>query len=253
VSKSGVWMPLYLGDYLADTMHLSGPDHGAYLLLLMHSWRNGPLPDDDRKLAAIARTDIKAWRAGIGETVRAFFTVTGAGLVQGRLERERVLAAEHAERRQGAARKAASARWQSDSEGNAQRNASRMPDALPDECPTPSPSQKKEHPSQPSVGRSPRGSRLPPEWSPDAEMRAFAEGLGLDADRVAANFRDYWHAKAGKDAVKLDWPATWRGWCRREAERGQGRGVTAARPRDDAHARRSAAFDQLAMLEGLKL
>ena len=30
----------------------------------------------------------------------------------------------------------------------------------------------------------------------------------------AAKFSDFWHAKAGKDAVKLDWCATWRNWCR---------------------------------------
>jgi len=79
--------------------------------------------------------------------------------------------------------------------------------------------EKKELPSQPSVGRSPRGSRLPPDWTPDSELRTFATDLGLAPDTVAANFRDYWHAKPGKEAVKLDWPATWRGWCRREAER----------------------------------
>jgi len=50
-------------------------------------------------------------------------------------------------------------------------------------------------------------------------LRTFATDLGLAPDAVAANFRDYWHAKPGKEAVKLDWPATWRGWCRREAER----------------------------------
>lgn len=50
-------------------------------------------------------------------------------------------------------------------------------------------------------------------------MAGFARHHGLDPQQVAAQFRDFWHAKAGKDAVKLDWPATWRGWCRREAER----------------------------------
>lgn len=65
----------------------------------------------------------------------------------------------------------------------------------------------------------PRGSRLSPDWGPDEESRQFAVSLGLSPDAVAAQFRDYWVAKAGKDAVKLDWSATWRGWCRREAER----------------------------------
>lgn len=32
--------------------------------------------------------------------------------------------------------------------------------------------------------------------------------------RIAESFADHWHGKAGKDATKLDWPATWRKWCR---------------------------------------
>jgi len=71
----------------------------------------------------------------------------------------------------------------------------------------------------PTQAVNPKGCRLPEDWSPGPEDRAFAQTLSLDAGRVAEGFRDYWHAKPGREAVKLDWPATWRGWCRREAER----------------------------------
>ena len=32
-------------------------------------------------------------------------------------------------------------------------------------------------------------------------------------------FRDYWIAKAGDNATKKDWSATWRNWCRNAHER----------------------------------
>jgi hypothetical protein len=66
------------------------------------------------------------------------------------------------------------------------------------------------------VDRSPNGSRLPPDWVLPEDWQAWAqqERPDLDATTVAYHFRDYWVAKAGKDARKLDWEATWRNWVR---------------------------------------
>jgi len=55
------WMPLYVGDYLGDTGHLTTAQHGAYLLLMMHYWRKGELPDDDRQLSKITKLPLKTW------------------------------------------------------------------------------------------------------------------------------------------------------------------------------------------------
>jgi hypothetical protein len=63
-----------------------------------------------------------------------------------------------------------------------------------------------------------RGARLAQDWVlPKAWGEWAVEELGMPADQVrteAAKFRDYWCAKSGKDATKLDWQATWRNWCR---------------------------------------
>jgi hypothetical protein len=66
----------------------------------------------------------------------------------------------------------------------------------------------------------PRGTRLPDGWKPDQPvidaMRTKYPHIDLGAEHD--KFTDYWIAKAGKDARKVDWNATWRGWIRRAAD-----------------------------------
>jgi len=67
-----------------------------------------------------------------------------------------------------------------------------------------------------------KGARLQVDWKPGTEEWNFATGLGFNVsqiERIADDFRDYWIAKPGKDGVKLDWPATWRRWVRKEADK----------------------------------
>ncbi|WP_332060794.1 DUF1376 domain-containing protein [Bartonella sp. CB74] len=66
--------------------------------------------------------------------------------------------------------------------------------------------------------RADQGCRLPDDFEPDYDCAIQG---GLPPERVnleIAKFRDYWNAKAGKDATKHDWPATWRNWVRRTVE-----------------------------------
>lgn len=65
----------------------------------------------------------------------------------------------------------------------------------------------------------PKGQRLPTDWQADISA-AILEGLSEEQARwQEKKFRDYWQAKSGKEALKLDWQATWRNWFRREIER----------------------------------
>jgi hypothetical protein len=60
-----------------------------------------------------------------------------------------------------------------------------------------------------------RATRLPENWSLPDEWRQESIGKGASAaliDREAERFRNYWIAKAGPTASKLDWRATWRNW-----------------------------------------
>ncbi len=64
-----------------------------------------------------------------------------------------------------------------------------------------------------------RGSRLSNEWTLPDDWKAWARTtFPATSDQIvtdeADKFRDYWTAKAGQGASKLDWQATWRNWCR---------------------------------------
>ena len=69
------YMQLYIADYLADTMHLSAEEHGAYLLLMFNYWQTGkPIPKN--RLAKIARLTNERW-ADVEPSLREFFCDNG--------------------------------------------------------------------------------------------------------------------------------------------------------------------------------
>src|ERR1700677_1898801 len=103
-------MPVYIGDYLADTMHLSTEQHGAYLLLLFHLWRRGSLQDDDVVLAKITGLAQSGWSA-TRLVLAEFFLIQDGLWHQGRLERERIRVAAKQQSRSKKAKLAASTRW----------------------------------------------------------------------------------------------------------------------------------------------
>lgn len=64
MSKTDIWMPVYIGDYLADTIGLSKSEHGSYLLAMMAYWRKGG-PLTDKEIRSILGDD--------AETILEFF------------------------------------------------------------------------------------------------------------------------------------------------------------------------------------
>lgn len=198
------WMPIYWGDYSKDTGHLDATLHGAYLMLTKHYWCTGrPLPDDDSQLWRVAcMASVGQWRKVRG-VLEKFFSVSDGVWRHGRIESEMALAA----KRQAKAKHAAGIRW-----ANAPSMLKHCPiDAIHN---SPSPSQKKEEESERAM-RS--GSRLPEDWQPSEEDRAFAGDFDIDMEATASVFRDYWHGVAGAKGRKADWAGTWRNWVRREA------------------------------------
>ena len=141
MTKADIWMPLYIGDYLADTARLTTEQHGAYLLLIMDYWRSGKLPDDDRVLAQICKMSLDAW-SNARASIQHYFSIEDGFWVHARIEAEKVSAETNKGKKTEQARKAAEARWSKD-KNNAPSNAVSNAGAMLEQCPSPSPSPSK--------------------------------------------------------------------------------------------------------------
>lgn len=93
-------LPLFTDAFLGDTTHLDAEETGAYLMLLMVSWRTKDctLPDDDTRLARWARCTRSKWTR-IRPVLEEFFEISDAKWSQKRLRDER----EYVERKRDAA------------------------------------------------------------------------------------------------------------------------------------------------------
>ena len=235
--KPTSWMPLYVADYLADTGHLTCAESGAYLHLIMAYWRaGGPLNMPDSALARAARMTPGEWDAA-REAVLAFFIRSDDGALRHkRIDLELAEAERLYDKRRKQTEAATAARAARNVTTNVTSNVtsnvttdvtSRQPQPQPQ---PPFPSERDREEAVPSIGgsggtraeRADRGSRLPDDWSPSEQDRAFAEAEGIDPEREAGSFRDYWTGKPGAAGRKSNWSATWRNWVRRSAERNRG-------------------------------
>lgn len=71
------YIQLNIPDYLADTMHLTTEEHGAYLLLIMNYWQRGkPLDNSNGRLASVARLSNDRW-ISVEVSLKEFFNVDG--------------------------------------------------------------------------------------------------------------------------------------------------------------------------------
>jgi uncharacterized protein YdaU (DUF1376 family) len=225
-------MPLWTDAYLGDTTHLTTIEHGAYLLLLMAMWRNdGNLPDDDKLLARYARLTGGQW-ARISPTVRAFFTVENGSIYQSRLTDELNAVRQHSKRQSDNVK----ARWLKTKETT---DTAVIPNTPSGNTPLPLPLPIEKEEAKASSKK--RGTRLPDDWFLPKSWGEWAAGEGWSIDVIrteADNFKDYWMARAGPTASKLDWEATWRVWIRKSPK--------TSKPQGGQNAQFGAAIHQLA-------
>lgn len=227
--KPDEWMPLHIGDYHADTTHLTREQHGAYVLLLMAYWRRGgPLPDDDARLAAIVKASAGEWRR-LKPILTEFFEVLDGQWRQKRADKELAKANAMTNAKAEAGRKGAERRWHNDTPANGTAMAEpsschRQTDAP---IPLPSPIQsflRNDIGASQAKAVSPKRERRVlsdlPDDCPSQTDREAAAGYWRDRGREdlcarlgdeADAFRDHHRSRASRMA---DWPATWRTWYR---------------------------------------
>lgn len=87
MATTDVWMPLYSGDYLRDTMNFSTEEHGCYLLLLMHYWTEKRLSDDLDELMMVTRLQPERRRV-LEKILKKYFEHQEGRYVQKRMEAE---------------------------------------------------------------------------------------------------------------------------------------------------------------------
>lgn len=169
MDKPDVFMPLYIGDYLAGTSRLTTELHGAYLLLIMDYWMNGPLPDDDALLASITKMTPDAWSIARAK-LKHYFIIDDGCWKQKRIEEELAAATEKKRKAREKAKKAAAERW-SNASSNAPSNASAMLKECPSPSPSPSPSDSNTKDSVPS-----KDGTYPPEFEEIWKLKPKREG-----------------------------------------------------------------------------
>jgi len=111
-----IWMPFYIGDYLSDTMHLSLEEHGAYMLTIMHYWKNkGAIPKSHLK-NLLKCSDVTL------HVTLTFFTEKDGLLYHDRIEAELKKASENKEKNRSRTQKATQIRLQNNQKNNVTSN-----------------------------------------------------------------------------------------------------------------------------------
>lgn len=84
-TKIDIWMPLYIKDLLADTLHLTTRQFGAYMFLLCHYWEKGSL--NPSHIQTVSRLDDISFEKD-KDILLSFFDEKNGFLFNKRIEKE---------------------------------------------------------------------------------------------------------------------------------------------------------------------
>lgn len=219
-------MPLWVADFVGDTLDLDAKEIGAYMLILMTMWgRDGYLPSDEKKLQRVARCG-RDWPR-VWASLSHYFTVDGDRITQGRLlyELQKVAAKREVNAQHGSlGGRAKSLKSKEPALANATVSLQQ-----PEPYPEPDKKEDMGKPISPA-DKPPDKMRLPADWALSDEGWAYARSQAIPDEVIrdeAAGFHAYWTDRRDRDAKKSErgWEQCWANRCRSIAGRYAGRGM----------------------------
>ena len=128
-----IWMPRFIGNYLADTQHLTPEADSAYNRIEMHLWSHGHMTEEELRI--VSRLSLDAWSIAQA-SVKHMLVLDPEGLwFHPAIDENKVSASGKRSQAVEKARKAANARWKrvredkakDDAPSNAPSNAPALP------------------------------------------------------------------------------------------------------------------------------
>jgi uncharacterized protein YdaU (DUF1376 family) len=204
--------PFHVGDYQAHTSHLTDTEDLAYRRMLdLYYLNQKPLPNDPARIARLIR--MPGAVVEIDGLLKEFFVLQGDCYTNKRCDKE---IASFTKQKDGGA-KGARIRWDKARQegGYSLPNGEGNGEGIREGNATPIATKNQEPRTRES-----RATRLPADWEPSDELIAFArkERPDLNLRTTVMSFMNYWQAKSGKDATKLDWDKTFKNWVLNEKQ-----------------------------------
>lgn len=195
----------YVGDFLSHPIValMTAQEVGAYWLLINYAWQLGELPNDLEELSIYARLPVETFEPMWTRRIQRCFQLMGNVWIHPHLEEEKIKHQNISKVRQ----KASEARWDKQKPTKPDANALQMESSSSSSSTSLSSKEKEEIIIS---SKKKNGTRIPNDFHPSDEMLAWAKEKAptLDLSARILEFKNYWEAKSGKDATKLDWDKT---------------------------------------------
>ena len=206
--------PFHVGDYQAHTSHLNDVEDLAYRRMLdLYYLSESALPNDAQWIAR--RIRMPAAIQEVKQILSEYFQAAEDGLQHNKRCDAEI--SSYQRMKTGGA-KGAATKWankRGNEQGNEQGDGEGIKGGNGEGTSTPIATKNQEPRT-----RERRATRLPADWEPSDQLIEFMkkERPDLTPRTTVMRFMNYWQAKAGRDATKLDWNKTFMSWILNEKQ-----------------------------------